>query len=128
MQIKAVLPNGTYVTANECQHQDIFFALRGGGGGTFSINMEMTTRAHPKLTLQVAYIRFISTDTQSIQKFIALCTQNADKWASEGWGGYIAPGAESKQITGMIFFTPVLTHAEAVGQSLYDARIWQTIY
>ncbi|KAK5730587.1 hypothetical protein LTR15_000524 [Elasticomyces elasticus] len=34
LQIKAVLPDGTYVTANRCQNQDIFFALRGGGGST----------------------------------------------------------------------------------------------
>ena len=114
MQIKAVLPNGTYVTANECQNQDIFYALRGGGGGTFGVNMEMTTRANPQLTLQVAYIRFISLNFEVIQKFIALCTQNGDKWATEGWGGYIAPGAQSQQASGMILFTPVLTHAEAV--------------
>ena len=26
-QLKDILPNGTYVTANRCQNQDIFFAL-----------------------------------------------------------------------------------------------------
>lgn len=53
LQIRTVLPNGTYVTANECQNQDLWFALRGGGGSTFGVNFEMTTRAHPKVTLQV---------------------------------------------------------------------------
>lgn len=48
MEIKTVLPNGTYVTANRCQNQEIFFALRGGGGSTFGVNMEMTTKAHPR--------------------------------------------------------------------------------
>lgn len=50
MEIKTVLPNGTYVTANRCQNQDLFFALRGGGGSTFGVNMEMTTRAHPQVS------------------------------------------------------------------------------
>lgn len=54
MQLKAVLPNGTMVTANECQNQDLFYALRGGGGSTFGVNYEMTTRANPKVTLQVS--------------------------------------------------------------------------
>jgi len=36
MQIKAVLPNGTLVTANKCQNPDIWYALRGGGGSTVS--------------------------------------------------------------------------------------------
>ncbi|EMC94258.1 hypothetical protein BAUCODRAFT_36730 [Baudoinia panamericana UAMH 10762] len=114
LQIKAVLPNGTYVTANRCQNQDIFYALRGGGGSTFGVNMEMTTTAHPQVTLQVAYIRFLSADINSINKFISLCVMNADKWATEGWGGYIAPGAQSVFASGMILMTPKLNHSAAV--------------
>lgn len=56
LQLKTVLPNGTYVTANRCQNQDIFWALRGGGGSTFGVNIEMTTRANPQVTLQVGVI------------------------------------------------------------------------
>lgn len=44
MQIKAVLPDGRFVTANRCQNSDIFFALRGGGGGTFGVVTETTSR------------------------------------------------------------------------------------
>ncbi|KAK5118670.1 hypothetical protein LTR85_008135 [Meristemomyces frigidus] len=114
LQIKAVLPNGTYVTANRCQNQDFFFALRGGGGSTFGVNMEMTTTAHPQTTLQVAYIRLLSADATSVNKFISICVENANNWASDGWGGYIAPGAMSVLASGMIFFTPKLSHSEAV--------------
>lgn len=42
-QLTAVLPNGTYVVANRCQNKDIFYALRGGGGGTFGVIMEMVS-------------------------------------------------------------------------------------
>lgn len=35
LQIRGVLPNGTYVTANRCQNPDLWFAWRGGGGSTF---------------------------------------------------------------------------------------------
>ncbi|KAK4580448.1 hypothetical protein LTR86_000651 [Recurvomyces mirabilis] len=84
LQIKAVLPNGTYVTANRCQSQDIFFALQGGGGSTFGVNIEMTTTAHPRTQLQVAYIRFLSADLDSINNFIAVAVQNGDQWAKDG--------------------------------------------
>lgn len=67
-----------------------------------------------QLNLEVAYIRFLTTDLDSVSKFIELCTQNGDKWASEGWGGYIAPGAQSKLTSGMILMTPKLSHEEAV--------------
>lgn len=114
LQIRAVLPNGEYVTANRCQNQDIFFALRGGGGSTFGVNMEVTTTAHPKTTLQVAYIRFLSADVNSVNKFISLTVANANKWATEGWGGYIAPGAMGAIASGMILMTPKLNHSQAV--------------
>jgi FAD/FMN-containing dehydrogenase len=52
-QFKVVLPNGTYVTASRCKNPEVFFALRGGGGGTFGVVMEMSTTAHPQQTLQV---------------------------------------------------------------------------
>ncbi|EEB88350.1 hypothetical protein MPER_13859, partial [Moniliophthora perniciosa FA553] len=30
LQFKVVTPDGKYLTANACQNQDLFFALRGG--------------------------------------------------------------------------------------------------
>lgn len=53
LQMRVVLPNGTYITASRCQNQDIFFALRGGGGGTFGVLMETTSRVYPEVPLQV---------------------------------------------------------------------------
>lgn len=37
------------MTANTCQNTDLFFALRGGGGGTFGVVMEVTMRALPRI-------------------------------------------------------------------------------
>jgi FAD/FMN-containing dehydrogenase len=54
LQIRTVLPNGTLITVNECQNQDMWFALRGGGGGTFGINYEMTSKALPATSLRVS--------------------------------------------------------------------------
>ena len=33
----AVLANGTIVTADACSNTDLFWALRGGGGGSFAV-------------------------------------------------------------------------------------------
>ncbi|KAM3425914.1 hypothetical protein NHJ13734_009812 [Beauveria thailandica] len=43
---------GTLVYANEFQNQDLFWALRGGGGGTFGVVTSATLRAHknPRIT------------------------------------------------------------------------------
>ena len=54
LQYRVVTPQGKYLTANACQNTDIFYALRGGGGGTFAIVMESTFLAEPRpLTIQV---------------------------------------------------------------------------
>ena len=56
LEIKVVVPAGQYLTANDCQNSDLFFALRGGGGGTFGVVMEATMRALP----QVAFPTYVS--------------------------------------------------------------------
>lgn len=61
MQMKAVLPNGTYVTASRCQNQDIFFALRGGGGASLGVVTETTARVFPEVPLQVSELIAINT-------------------------------------------------------------------
>ncbi|KAF8868758.1 hypothetical protein CPB84DRAFT_1755767 [Gymnopilus junonius] len=67
LEFKIVTPDGQYRIANKCQNTDLFFALRGGGGGTFGVVIESTHIASPQVTVQ------------------------AVQWqmASDGWGGYI---------------------------------------
>ncbi|KAL9080968.1 MAG: hypothetical protein Q9157_000378 [Trypethelium eluteriae] len=116
LQIKAVLPNGTYVTANRCQNTDLFFALRGGGGSTFGVNMEVTYQAHPQVTLQVAYLDFNGTNSnQTFHDFMQTIIANSDKWAFEGWGGYIipAPPGEASITSSFLMMTPKLSASEA---------------
>lgn len=135
MQIKVVLPNGTYVTANRCQNQDIFFALRGGGGASFGVVTETTARVFPEIPLQVselmlslifsrfnavmltinpfpikmAVISFASALTS--KEVTALLVDNGVKWAEDGWGGYVSSLGDS---TGLLLaVTPKLTHEEA---------------
>ena len=52
VQVKVVTPDGVFRTANECQNQDLFFALRGGGGSAFGVVLEATHRTEPKLVIQ----------------------------------------------------------------------------
>ncbi|KAL2813870.1 FAD-binding domain-containing protein [Aspergillus granulosus] len=110
-QLRAVLPNGTYVTANRCQNQDIFFALRGGGGGTFGVITEMTTLAHPEKPM--VSISVLSYSPSSAKDFISIIVANADKWASEGWGGYIQPGLLGNDVSSFFMATSLLNQSAA---------------
>ena len=46
LEVDIILADGSLVTANECQNQDLFWASRGGGGGTFGIVTRMIHKAH----------------------------------------------------------------------------------
>lgn len=41
--------------ANECLNSDLFFAVRGGGGGSFGVVTNITYEAIPKFQIQVRY-------------------------------------------------------------------------
>ncbi|KAF2624631.1 FAD binding domain protein [Macroventuria anomochaeta] len=47
LEATVVLPSGAIVVANPCQNSDIFFAIRGGGGGTFGVVTEVVLKTHP---------------------------------------------------------------------------------
>lgn len=48
LELTVVLSNGSIVTANAYQNPDLYWALRGGGGGTFGVVTHMTYLAHPE--------------------------------------------------------------------------------
>jgi FAD/FMN-containing dehydrogenase len=47
-QIEIVTPRGEVKIANECLNTDLFFAVRGGGGGTFGLVINITSKALPR--------------------------------------------------------------------------------
>jgi FAD/FMN-containing dehydrogenase len=47
LEAEVVLASGEIVVANEAQHADLFWALRGGGGGTFGVVTRLTMRTYP---------------------------------------------------------------------------------
>jgi FAD/FMN-containing dehydrogenase len=47
LQVQVVTANGKVVIANQCKNKNLFWAIRGGGGGTFGVVTKMTLRTHP---------------------------------------------------------------------------------
>ncbi|KAG0602850.1 hypothetical protein M758_10G046600 [Ceratodon purpureus] len=46
LEVEVVTADGTLRVANACQEADLFFALRGGGGGTFGVVTSVTYKLH----------------------------------------------------------------------------------
>ncbi|KAL4897557.1 hypothetical protein BDV59DRAFT_208387 [Aspergillus ambiguus] len=47
LEAQIVLANGSIVLANPCQNPDLYFAIRGGGGGTYGVVTSMTVKIYP---------------------------------------------------------------------------------
>lgn len=106
LEFKVVTPDGELRVANQCQNTDLFWALRGGGGGTFGVVLEATSRVEKQLTLQFANFT-IGYTNEAAQKFFEVIVNNTMKWSSQGWGGLIGPAV------GHYLLNPVLTLSEA---------------
>ncbi|KAL4786088.1 hypothetical protein BJX76DRAFT_346522 [Aspergillus varians] len=60
-------------------NQDIFFALRGGGGGTFGVVTEMSYSVHPKKSMQFARVSLAAlNEDASMQPLIDLANRPAE--------------------------------------------------
>ncbi|KAI1134260.1 FAD-binding domain-containing protein [Hypoxylon sp. FL0543] len=88
-EFKIVTPDGILRVANRCQHDDLFWALRGGGGGTFGIVLEATHRVEPSMPVAVANISLPSNVTaETSLQWIELMARQSLAWGKQGWGGH----------------------------------------
>ncbi|KAF9532809.1 isoamyl alcohol oxidase [Crepidotus variabilis] len=91
LQYKVVTPDGVLRTANACQNQDLFWALRGGGGSTFGVVLEGTMQVYPDQSFQIANIIFPIGNLTITRGILSIFTDNATLLATQKWGGYLTP-------------------------------------
>lgn len=61
LQWEIVTADGVLKIANACQNKDLFWALRGGGGGTWGVATRTWVKAYPQEELVgLSYVRSIS--------------------------------------------------------------------
>ncbi|RNJ53474.1 hypothetical protein D7B24_001763 [Verticillium nonalfalfae] len=96
LQAEIVTPKGDIVTANECQNQDLFWAIRGGGGGTFGVltSITLTTYPSPKI---VSFTVMLGTaaDAPFLWDIITLAFSRLPTWGDAGLSGYFFSSART---------------------------------
>ncbi|EUC56555.1 FAD-binding domain protein, partial [Rhizoctonia solani AG-3 Rhs1AP] len=60
VEIELVTADGQLRKVNECSHPDLFWALRGGGGGTWGATTKITYRTHPRSELYIFLVDGLS--------------------------------------------------------------------
>ncbi|KAJ5463258.1 FAD-bindingtype 2 [Penicillium sp. IBT 31633x] len=90
LEAQVVLANGSIVTANACQNSDLYFALRGGGGGSYGVVTSMTLKAYPSTPVvgQTLTIASLSTDTDALLEAITDVYEHYPTIMDGGFSGY----------------------------------------
>ncbi|KAF9458244.1 hypothetical protein BDZ94DRAFT_1174028 [Collybia nuda] len=89
LEFEVVTAGGVFLTVNAYKNPDLFWALRGGGGGTYAVVLSTTYVTHDPvpLTIVTGLVNFKSpvVAKRVITEFVRILPSLAD---STGWGGY----------------------------------------
>ncbi|KAF9528446.1 FAD binding domain-containing protein [Crepidotus variabilis] len=89
LEFQVVLADGSLVTANAYQHSDLFWALRGGGGGTYGIVTAATYKTHPSFGVGQASFQANFTSPEVAEKVMTATISATLNFTNAGWGGYL---------------------------------------
>lgn len=69
LSLQVVTAEGKFVTASPEENPDLFYALRGGGPGTYGIVTSAVVKAHPRVTVRNAALAFQTGKNVSVEAF-----------------------------------------------------------
>ena len=88
---------GQHLTVNSYKNPDLFWAVRGGGGGTYGIVTSVTYRTHPSLPLTAVFFGANSTNNATFSQFLAEFMRIQPSLADAGFSGYALIGPDAIQ-------------------------------
>jgi hypothetical protein len=110
LEFTIVLADSTLVTTNAYQYPDLFWALRGGGGGTYGVVLSATYQTHPTFPFTMPIIQVNFTSPAIAQSVVTELFRLHTDLSDAGWGGYTWVFPESM---GAMFIAPNVTVDDA---------------
>jgi len=111
IEISFVLSTGEFLTANSHQNQDLFWALRGGGGSTYGIVTSVTYRTYPSVPVQLYFYQANITNSSVFPELVAELLHSQVQFTDNGWGGYAS--ITTQQLT-FEYLAPNMTNETAI--------------
>jgi FAD/FMN-containing dehydrogenase len=115
LAFQVVTADGRFVTASEGENTDLFWALRGGGGGTFGVVTSVTVKAYPKIGVTVSNFTLTTgdhLDSETFWQAMRLFWDRFPDLADAGAYSYFriyATGPDAFYFGMTPFFTPNMT-------------------
>jgi FAD/FMN-containing dehydrogenase len=79
LEWEVVAPTGQYLTATPEQNSDLYWALSGGGGGTYGIVLSMTVKIYPDGPVAGGSLTFAKTNESAYWKAVGLWFQQTPR-------------------------------------------------
>ncbi|GJE99670.1 FAD-binding domain-containing protein [Phanerochaete sordida] len=98
IEIIAVTSTGELLVANAYSHPDLFWALRGGGGGTWGVVVSATYQTHAPMPIIAASFtsginmpspRAQATASPTLRTLFTELVRSTPSLADAGWAGYV---------------------------------------
>ncbi|KAK0490009.1 FAD-binding domain-containing protein [Armillaria luteobubalina] len=80
LEFEIVTANSTYLRVNEEEHADLFWALRGGGAGSWGVVVSATFRTFPTFTATISHLSVVANDTKAIGSIMATHAKHIFDW------------------------------------------------
>ena len=124
MEITIVTADGNHVIANPYCNSDLFWALRGGGGGTWGVVTSVTYKTHPSTPYAGGFLALNSTNADSTKNFLTELIRLTPSLVTQGYGGYSGGDVHTYQL---FMFSPNVTEEqnEAAFSPLFELALSQ---
>jgi FAD/FMN-containing dehydrogenase len=123
LEAEVVTADGVVRTANACTNPDLFWALKGGGGGSFGVMTRLTLKVHalPE-TFGAVNFNARATSDRAFRKLIALAVDHcANRLMNPHWGEQIRMRPDNSLQVSMVFQGLTRSQAQEVWQPFFDA-------
>ncbi|CAF3672644.1 unnamed protein product [Rotaria sordida] len=88
LEYDVVTADGQRQTVNACQNRDLFWALSGGGGGTYAIVLSAVIRTFPSPSIVAGTLSVSASNATRYEKLIETFVEFLPKLADIGGSGY----------------------------------------
>lgn len=90
LEAQLILADGSIVTASPCENTDLFFALRGGGPGTYGVVVSTIIKAWPMVnaTVQQLAIGSLAQDSSALLDSVTILYNAFPDLNDAGYAGY----------------------------------------
>ena len=122
LQAEVVTADGAVRTCNACMNTDLFWALKGGGGGSFGVVTRLTLKVHPlPETFGAVNFTVRAASDVAYRKLVGMAIDlYADRLMNPHWGEQIRLRGNALQVA-MVFQGLTRAEAVAVWQPFFDA-------